>query len=226
MIASNSHRACYSLFRNTPALKKSETSNKKRDQAAGFYWTAGTHSINYSHGYAPTVKIGSSLNIPSPPAVHYGNVVRLLTPVEALRLQGFEDDFSGFSKGQLYKMAGNAVPKPMGLWVFEGVEKNLEPETQPTVEFEQMSLLDTPEKSWLFRKAGFSTDGDFKNLLVPSKGERATNLIDFIDQKETSRLSQKASAGLLNRLNRSNQVCPDSLRLILNQYAKLTGVET
>ncbi len=56
---------------------------------AGFYWTAGTHGISYSPGYIPTFKVGSGINIPSPVAVFAFGSVRRISPLEAIRLQGF-----------------------------------------------------------------------------------------------------------------------------------------
>ena len=73
IIASKSADIVWTLFRELPPLP---TPVRRGDSAAGFYWTAGIHSINYSRGYVPTIKVGSSVGIASPPAVHYGEVVR------------------------------------------------------------------------------------------------------------------------------------------------------
>jgi DNA (cytosine-5)-methyltransferase 1 len=85
LIASESKESCFTIFRDLPkaALKESGV------QADGFYWTAGSQSINYSRGYVPTIKVGSTLAISSPPAVVYDDIVRQLTTSEALQLQGF-----------------------------------------------------------------------------------------------------------------------------------------
>ena len=69
-------------------------------------------SICYNEGHVPTLKVGSTLGIPSPPAVHYRNVVRKLTPRECLNFQGFPKNFNfphDIPISQKYKQAGNAV---------------------------------------------------------------------------------------------------------------------
>ena len=118
IVASNDKQKCFSLFKELPHQEVVDKSN----EAAGFYWTAGTQSICYSDGFVPTIKVGSSLSIPSPPAVHYGHVVRQLTPFESLRLQGFDTDmFEGVKSPAMYRMAGNAVAVPVGQFVVDGV---------------------------------------------------------------------------------------------------------
>jgi DNA (cytosine-5)-methyltransferase 1 len=216
LVASVDLDAANSLFRATPELPSECLLERKKSEASGFYWTAGTHSINYSRGYVPTVKIGSSLNIPSPPAVHYGGVARLLTPLEALRLQGFTDAFDGVPKSDLFRMAGNAVPKPIGEWVFEGVVDRLSPGHVSKPLGEQLSLF--PE-SVKFSSSGLSTKGSIESVLIQRCQDRAVNLIDYIDVSSPERLSARAATGLLNRLKKSGQSCPDDLRQVLEGLA-------
>ena len=54
---------------------------------------------------------------------------------------------------------------------------------------------------------------------IPKPICRAVNLIDFLDTTNKSRLSARAATGLLARLDRSGQVCPDRLRAILESCA-------
>lgn len=221
IVASKDLDAATSLFRLTPDLPQKCLVEAKRQEASGFYWTAGTHSINYSRGYVPTVKIGSSLNIPSPPAVHYGDVVRQLTAIEALRLQGFEDTFDGIANSDLYRMAGNAVPRPMGEWVFDGVVGRLRPDSKPETVNRQLSLFE--EELFRFSAAGLSIKGSIDNLRVEHQKGRAVNLIDYIDTNSRERLSPRAAGGLLGRLKKSGQACPQDLRDVLESYAAQGG---
>lgn len=217
IVASKDLDAATSLFRPTPDLPQSCLKEEKRHKASGFYWTAGTHSINYSRGYVPTLKIGSTLNIPSPPAVHYGTIVRQLSSIEALRLQGFEDSFDGIASADLHRMAGNAVPRPMGSWVFDGVVERLRPVDRPTTVNRQLSLFD--DELVRFSTAGISIKGSIDNLRIEHQAKKAVNLIDFINTKSKERLSSRAANGLLGRLNKSGQACPEDLREILERYA-------
>ncbi len=208
-----------SLFRDLPQLTHNASDETKRDAAAGFYWTAGTHSINYSRGYVPTIKIGSTLGIASPPAVHYGNVVRVISPDEALRLQGFAIDPGLFaSAAAAYKASGNAVPRPIGRWLLDGLEEERSLDSlawQPT----QAGLWDDPALPAKHPAAGLSLHGEIGAVRVRGRSFKATNLIDFLDLDSDRRLSPRASRGLLDRLTRSSQPCPASLREALNNLA-------
>jgi len=105
-------------------------------KASGFYWTAGTQSICFSTGYLPTIKVGSGLSIPSPPAVFFDGVVRKVTAAECLSVQGFDSAaFADIKPQHIFRMAGNAVTKPVGHWVLDslnGWDGDLDP-TSPTL---------------------------------------------------------------------------------------------
>lgn len=214
LIASKGRSVVKSLFRKIPSLAHGVTDTSKRNAAAGFYWTAGIHSINYSRGYVPTIKIGSALGIPSPPAVHYGHVVRVITPMEALSLQGFDFGIDVFSKPSIaYKVSGNAVARPIGLWVFDGLGSEVS-DSDVAWAATQPALWDDPLLPEKFPVAGIYDHGEVHPISVPSN-PKANNLIDFLDLSESSRLSAKASRGLLARLARSGQACPAELLLDL-----------
>lgn len=217
VIASKSLARSQSLFRPVPSLELSAADPSKATLASGFYWTAGTHSINYSVGYVPTLKVGSGLNIPSPPAVLYGDVIRPLSPLEALNLQGFDGDYNGIPSADLYRLAGNAVARPMGRWVFQGLELealNLAGVLEAST---QASLFGGGLKR--FQSAGISMDGTIQNISVPRTGQLAVNLIDYLDKGSTVRLSQRAASGLRSRLERSGQTYPEILRQLLPVYS-------
>lgn len=218
IIASRDSAVSRTLFRALPPLEKHATNPKARDKAAGFYWTAGTHSINYSKGYVPTIKIGSSLGIASPPAVHYGNVVRTLSPSESLGLQGFNLDSGIFpSASSAYKAAGNAVARPIGRWVMDGLQ-----DTNAVVTLDwaptQSELFSEDLGLTSYPRSGLSVNGVVTAVEVREQAS-ATNLFEFLDVRSAERLSPRASRGLLERLDRSGQSCPPDLRILLEQLA-------
>ena len=218
IIASKDRSTVKSLFRHLPNLSRDITDIRKRRAAAGFYWTAGIHSINYSRGYVPTIKIGSSLGIPSPPAVHYGSVVRVVTPSEALALQGFSLSHTVFSKpSNAYKASGNAVARPIGSWVLDGLTADVADSDIDWMSV-QPSLWDDPLWPARYPSAGIYSDGELFPISTPPTA-KANNLIDFLDRDESSRLSPRASRGLLERLSRSGQPCPPELLSLLSALA-------
>lgn len=214
LIASNDRDVALTIFRELPTLSPEVTAAEMRDLAAGFYWTAGTHSINYSRGYVPTIKVGSSVGIPSPPAVHYDNVVRTLSAKEALILQGFDIDPSMFrSSAAAYAAAGNAVARPIGKWVLDGLALAGDVR-DPTWIPAQTELWADRWSGRPYPRAGLSTAGSIAGV-EHRPTARATDLYSWLDRRSRDRLSPRAARGLLTRLARSGQACPPALRAAL-----------
>lgn len=217
IVASKDRGLAESLFRPFPNMPEDVLAIEKAQEAAGFYWTAGTHSINYSFGYVPTIKIGSSLGIPSPPAIHFGNTIRQLSADEALRLQGFEIPASKFvTKSAAFRAAGNAVAKPIGRWVLDGVASS---KANGGIEWKpQQQALFVNEPLSVYPVAGLSIRGLISEpVLAAQLG--CLNLIDFVDKKNLANLSGRAARGLLKRIGRSGQACPTTLQVGLEAIA-------
>jgi DNA (cytosine-5)-methyltransferase 1 len=95
-----------------------------RPQAAfGFYWTEGTRGLGAAVDAVPTLKGGSTIGIPSPPAILLPDG-RLVTPDirDAERLQGFDADWTQPAegvgkKGMRWKLVGNAVCVGVAQWI-------------------------------------------------------------------------------------------------------------
>jgi DNA (cytosine-5)-methyltransferase 1 len=220
IVASKTREHVFRLFRELPQPTAAQCSARKAKQAAGFYWTAGTHSLNYSPGYVPALKIGSTLGISSLPAIHFDDVVRSLTPIEALRLQGFDDFTMQFSRSDILKMVGNAVPKPLGQWAIETVAETDCNQTLLTDKSSMQTAFYFGDQRQASPPAGYSIRSGEKHAVVTNEpAEAATNLIDYIDTSNTNMLSSRASAGLLRRLARSGQTCPPILREILERLS-------
>ncbi len=91
----------------------------------GFYWTEGLRGLGWARNAVPTVKGGSALGIPSPPAVWVPSTGEVGTPQieDAERLQGFPQDWTypavdaGFRTGRRWQLVGNAVCVDMAAWV-------------------------------------------------------------------------------------------------------------
>lgn len=92
----------------------------------GFYWTEGRTGLGWAVGAVPTLKGGSSIGIPSPPAIWFPARRTLEVPSirDAERLQGFDADWtepaetdSRLGRNARWKLVGNAVCVPMMEWV-------------------------------------------------------------------------------------------------------------
>lgn len=91
--------------------------------AHGFYWTEGTRGLGWAVDAVPTIKGGSSVGIPSPPAIWFPDG-RFATPDirDAERLQGFPVDWTRAAqrvgRGSFrWTLVGNAVSVPVAQWI-------------------------------------------------------------------------------------------------------------
>lgn len=196
---------------------------KSNPSVAAFYWTAGIQSINYSVGYSPTLKVGSALSIPSPPAVFYDGVTRVLSPREAIKLQGFpEEPFDGLPAKAIYRMMGNAVALPVGKFVARtltcGEDVTRSGRLVPISPEE--SLFGDVKWPRRWPPAGIKMGHElYAYDDVADDIPLSTSLEDFVDMCSEERLSSRAARGLLNRLGRSGKPCPQPLRNALMALA-------
>lgn len=96
--------------------------------AHGFYWTEGIRGLGWASDAIPTLKNGSTVGIPSPPAILLpdGEVV---TPniCDAERLQGFAPGWTkaaeSVGRSSLrWSLVGNAVTVPVAEWLGERLQ--------------------------------------------------------------------------------------------------------
>lgn len=87
-----------------------------------FYWTEGRSGNGLTSDATPPLKAGSSLGIPSPPAVLLPNGRVVTPPIDvAERLQGFRPGWSSPLRGRTarhrWRLVGNAVSVPVARWI-------------------------------------------------------------------------------------------------------------
>jgi DNA (cytosine-5)-methyltransferase 1 len=89
----------------------------------GFYWTEGLRGVGWAVNSVPTLKGGSTIGIPSPPAIWMPDG-RIVTPDlrDAERMQGFPADWTLPAeevgrKGYRWKLVGNAVTVKVAEWI-------------------------------------------------------------------------------------------------------------
>lgn len=94
----------------------------------GFYWTEGRAGLGWAQDAVPTLKGGSTVGIPSPPAVWVRDSApgrRFVKPSieDAEAMQGFDrgwtdvDHLSARRNGPRWKMIGNAVTVGVSRWI-------------------------------------------------------------------------------------------------------------
>ena len=92
----------------------------------GFYWTEGRLGLGWARNAVPTLKNGSTIGIPSPPAIWIPQENLFGTPDirDAERMQGFPIDWTLVSsndtrqqRNNRWRQVGNAVCTKMSEWV-------------------------------------------------------------------------------------------------------------
>lgn len=174
----------------------------------GFYWTEGLRGLGLAADAVPTLKGGSGLGIPSPPAVwdrtgRHDLALRIPDIRDAERLQGFPADWTVAAPArQRWKLVGNAVAVPLSTWVGGRLSTN-DGWHAPTVER-------TRAGSW--PKAAHGADG--RAFLVDvspwPRREPIVPIGEFL-RYPTIPLSRRAAAGFLERTSRSTLRFPAGL---------------
>ena len=121
LVASKTENPAAALFADDAALARPATALGRL--AHGFYWTEGRGGLGWAPDAVPTLKNGSSVGIPSPPAVLMPDG-RLIKPDirDAERLQGFPSDWTAPAESAArasarWSLVGSAVSIPVARWI-------------------------------------------------------------------------------------------------------------
>ncbi len=165
--------------------------------ACGFYWTEGLRGLGWAVDAVPTLKGGSTIGIPSPPAIWLPDG-RVVTPDirDAERLQGFTPGWTSAAehvakKGARWKLVGNAVSVPAAAWIGRRMRK-----PGRLLDLEIFPLPDNrrwPVAAW---NVG---EGRVGVLASEWPIERATPSLETFLKHRPSLLSARATGGFLGR---------------------------
>ncbi|MBY3034399.1 DNA cytosine methyltransferase [Rhizobium leguminosarum] len=200
------------LFDGVSAPKLEPNSDAKQ---VGFYWTEGNRGTGWSPDAIPPLKGGSSVGIPSPPAVWDRDNGNFYQPgiEDAERLQGFMPGWTGAAaslpKGERkrWMLVGNAVSVPVVEWIGKKL----------TAATAQRTEDGHPEEvSREFTKAGKKIQGEQRQFFDPTREGPSDSLVVTLSDfgfKASKAVSRRALAGFTSRLEvaplRKN---PDFLR--------------
>lgn len=165
--------------------------------AHGFYWTEGRGGLGWAPDAVPTLKNGSTIGIPSPPAILLPSD-EIVKPnlFDAERLQGFDDDWTAPAESVArnsirWGLVGSAVSVPVSEWLGRRLAS---PGTYDTRRDRPY-----PRSGKMPRAARF--DGHVRSAVDISPdpvGLRPPHLHEFLAHP-TSPLSAKATAGFRAR---------------------------
>lgn len=169
--------------------------------ACGFFWTEGVRGLGWAVDAVPTLKGGSTIGIPSPPAIWLRDEGTFVTPDirDAERLQGFPVDWTVPSvavtrAGHRWKLVGNAVSVPVAEWI--GRRIGACTEWSPT--------LPVPlNRRGGWPRAAFGARGEAWEVEVSSSPVRLPSapLREFLEHPAKP-LSRRALEGFRTRLSR------------------------
>jgi len=174
--------------------------------ARGFYWTEGNTGVGWAVDAIPTLKGGSALSIPSPPAIWSPSDGRIHLPDirDAERLQGFDEDWtapterknSGHGRRR-WRQIGNAVSVPVAHWIASRilVPGDFDGKTLSNLEL---------EAKWPYAACGSPRGERFRCNIGewPFTGE-TPHLHEFLRHRG-SPISRRAIDGFFQRVRRSS----------------------
>jgi DNA (cytosine-5)-methyltransferase 1 len=196
-------------------------SENGRNVACGFFWTEGTRGLGWAVNAVPTLKGGSTIGIPSPPAIVMPNG-DVVTPGirNAERLQGFPADWTLPAErvarpGMRWKLVGNAVNVRVAEWIGRRLAKP----GRYTPSLHDRAIK--PHGPW--PKAAYSVAGQRFAADVSAWPVRRVyqDLAEFLEQDGLKPLSLKATRGFLARFEASTLSRPSGFVRALRRHIKL-----
>ena len=187
--------------------------------ACGFYWTEGIRGLGWAIDAIPTLKGGSTIGIPSPPAVWMpSGLVGTPDIRDAERLQGFPSGWTAVDgqatrrgAGNRWKMVGNAVCTPVSQWVGERLTHS-----RP---FDEALSQPAPGGRWPLAAWGEDERAFAVNVSRWPLSTPRPHLADFLDHP-VHPLSIRATQGFLARTDRSSLRFPDGFLDTLRLHLK------
>lgn len=183
------------------------------DKAYGFYWTEGRRGVGWTEDAVPTIKGGSALGIPSPPAIYVTKKRFAGTPsiVDGERLQGFEAGWTDIciegkeiKLGIRWKLIGNAVSVPLSTWLGEQLARDKHDPALEALHHEPMrSNRPMPQ-------AAMGAKGKWTAVQIGThvRTSKHTPIMKFLSEPLRP-LSTKALAGYVKRARLSTRRIPD-----------------
>lgn len=205
------------------ARKSASCDSRGGAPAYGFYWTEGNRGVGWTFNGIPTLKAGSTVGIPSPPAVWFPrrSVKRaFVTPgvEDAEELQGFERGWTRMGddpvpRGVRWRMVGNAVSVPIARWIGERLMHDSGESNSRERLYWTAPLPDAAH--------GYPNGRRFRSSAstwpVSAEGQTLSRVL-----QDCSPLSARAAQGFLGRLQRSNlRIAPDEFRRALASYVRM-----
>jgi DNA (cytosine-5)-methyltransferase 1 len=190
--------------------------------ACGFYWTEGIRGLGWAVDAVPTLKGGSTVGIPSPPAILLPSGEVVMPDIrDAERLQGFPANWTKAAEtvarsGARWKLVGNAVSVPAAAWLGRRLAK---PGRVKSFPLAAIKGTHWPTAAWNMGDGRVAVDASEWPVRRPY-----TSLTDFL-RHAPKMLSVKATRGFLERTGRSGLRFPEGFIDALRAHERLMAAQ-
>ena len=181
----------------------------------GFYWTEGLRGLGWAVDAVPTLKGGSTIGIPSPPAIWLDGD-RFGTPDirDSERLQGFDAGWTEpaatrVRESHRWKLVGNAVSVGMADWLGNRLSR---PGRFERLDARSLTAPPWPTAAWGAKGRRFTA-----SISEWPVAMHRPHLHEFLHHAPKP-LSTKAANGFLDRISRSTLRLPEGFIDALRRY--------
>lgn len=223
VVASLHHNPCDVLLSGSSFKEQGIITSDRFDEPCGFYWTEGKYAIGLYQNAIPTLKVGSSIGIASPPAIAFPDGSIGCPDIrDAERLQGFPTDWTKPAEDVTkasgrWKLVGNAVTVDVVEWI---AKKIVTPESYDSSNDEELKR----NEKW--PSAAWGGNGKrYTSLTSQYPVERDEVSLSQYLQYPCKELSYKAAKGFENRLEAGNVHCPQFFVDAIHAYVEEKGKE-
>lgn len=203
------------------------STERLRSDAFGFYWTEGLRGLGWAQDATPPLKGGSTIGIPSPPAVWLPGAERgrrLVVPSleDAEQLQGFPAGWTrpagteGRARGPRWKLVGNAVTVGVAEWLGERLrapgdyDSSRDEALRPGARW--------PSAAWGGEGRAYVSSASFW-----PRHDRYHHLADVMDRNAAVALSHRATLGFLDRASRGSLRFNEEFLLDVKDHVEATA---
>lgn len=201
--------------------------DRYRDDAFGFYWTEGLRGLGWARDATPPLKGGSTIGIPSPPAVWLPGQQpgrKIVVPVveHAEQLQGFPAGWTeaaggnGQGRGDRWKLVGNAVTATVAEWV--GNRLAVPGAYEADGDAPLVAGQRWPNAAWGGAGEAFSVDVSCWPRLDPYR-----HLTEVMTPADALPLSHRGAAGFLDRAGRAKLRFVEEFLLDVKEHVEVTA---
>lgn len=194
------------------------------DAPIGFYWTEGTYATGLAANAVPPLKGGSTIGIPSPPAVLMPDgFVGTPDVRDAERLQGFPSGWTDAAtevarKTVRWKLVGNAISVPIAKWLASQI---ISPKKTYIAAADR--ALNKEEK---WPPAAYNVGkGRFVSSVSDFPVRPRNSGLDSFLRHDLHALSFKATSGFIARARRGNLNYPRGFLEALERHAAIVSTD-